>query len=198
MSALIDPDDSPVERCLAMCSEVQYELKKDVFSFDSHDRDDDSPYSTTVSLRHFEEIPICRWACDYILQVGLVMRGAVIESTIIGGPAYASLLLGPGDVILKVDDKPATKENVSQLLIGSDKPGSKVNLTVAKDGEKVHMLQKRCVRYAAVNIFLYAGLHRGALDQDGILSPQRETKTIRPLRHPEGERASINAASAAS
>jgi hypothetical protein len=51
MSALIDPDDDPIERCAAMCSECLFELKQDVFAIDtpdSHDQDDDVPFKTTV------------------------------------------------------------------------------------------------------------------------------------------------------
>ena len=61
----------------------------------------------------------------------------VIEEIIIGGPAYASLLLGSGDVILFVDDKPATEENINLLLVGDDKAGSTVTLKIAKASDKV-------------------------------------------------------------
>ena len=55
MSALIDPDDGPIERCVALCSEVRFELKKDVFHIDppeSHDQYDDVPYNATVNMYH--------------------------------------------------------------------------------------------------------------------------------------------------
>jgi C-terminal processing protease CtpA/Prc len=54
-----------------------------------------------------------------------------------GGPAYASQQLIQGDVILAVDDQPATDQNTSLLLVGNDKPGSKVVLSIAKAGNKV-------------------------------------------------------------
>ena len=68
------------------------------------------------------------------------MRGASIESTIVGGPAYSSQLFARGDVILQVDNQTAHDKNVSLLVVGDDVPGSTVNLTVAKDGDMVRTL----------------------------------------------------------
>jgi hypothetical protein len=51
MSALIDPDDDPMERCSVLCSEVLFELKRDLFvveDTDVHDQDKDTPFKTTV------------------------------------------------------------------------------------------------------------------------------------------------------
>jgi S1-C subfamily serine protease len=72
------------------------------------------------------------------LQVGLVLKGTVVDSTLAGGPAYTSSLLARGDVLLEVDGRTATEENVSFLLVGCDQPGSRVVLTVAKGGKEVH------------------------------------------------------------
>ena len=83
------------------------------------------------------------------VKVGLMMRGLVIESTIMGGPAYASQRLGPGDVVLRVDDQIATEVNVALLLVGNDKPGSKVVVTVAKGGDKV-----LCLWRLSINFFI--------------------------------------------
>ena len=48
------------------------------------------------------------------------------------GPAYNSRALGLGDAILKVDGQPATPENFQRILVGNDKPGSIVTLTIVK------------------------------------------------------------------
>ena len=51
MSALIDPNANPVERCIQLCSEVLFELNRDVFAVDtleSHDLDEDVAFKTTV------------------------------------------------------------------------------------------------------------------------------------------------------
>lgn len=141
MSALIDPDDDPVERCSALCSECLFELKQDVFAIDSpesHDQHEDVPFkSTVINMKH---LVYCSESCSPFfadLQVGLVLRGTAIDSTVLGGPAYASQMLSRGDIIVKVDDQPATDQNVSLLLVGNDKPGSKVTLSVEKNADKV-------------------------------------------------------------
>jgi hypothetical protein len=72
-----------------------------------------------------------------IFQLGLVLQGTTINDTIIGGPAFTSLSLGQGDVLLNVDGTIATEQNVEVLLIGNDKPGSIVVLTVAQGGNEV-------------------------------------------------------------
>ena len=66
-----------------------------------------------------------------------MLNGITIDNTVAGGPAYNSKQLGHGDVILEVDDKEARNENIFELLIGSDTPGSVVHIKVAKEGPKV-------------------------------------------------------------
>ena len=71
------------------------------------------------------------------LQVGIMMRGTTIDNTVVGGPAYNSKQLGHGDVILEVDGQVAKNENIFELLIGSDIPGSIVDVKLAKGNQKV-------------------------------------------------------------
>jgi C-terminal processing protease CtpA/Prc len=66
-----------------------------------------------------------------------VLDGTIIQSTIVGGPAFVASYLEKGDIILKIDGKPATKENIDTLLDSSQTPGSTVILTVAKGGCEV-------------------------------------------------------------
>jgi hypothetical protein len=61
-----------------------------------------------------------------------MMNGTTIDSTVVGGPAFNSKKFGHGDVILTVNGVPATNDNVLDLLIGSDIPGSLVEIRVAK------------------------------------------------------------------
>jgi hypothetical protein len=60
MAILIDPDEDPIERSLALCSEVSFELKQDVFTIefpDSYDQHEDVPFKTTViSQMNFPKI----------------------------------------------------------------------------------------------------------------------------------------------
>ena len=43
---------------------------------------------------------------------------------VIGGPAYNSGELAKGDVIMEVDGKAVTEENIHDALLGSDVPGT--------------------------------------------------------------------------
>jgi S1-C subfamily serine protease len=66
-----------------------------------------------------------------------MMNGTMIDNTVVGGPAYNSKQLGHGDVILEVDGQEANNENIFQLLIGGDIPGSAVQIKLAKGSPKV-------------------------------------------------------------
>jgi hypothetical protein len=44
-----------------------------------------------------------------ILQIGIMLCGLAIDSTVIGGPAYNSRLLDRDDVIVRVDGIAATQ-----------------------------------------------------------------------------------------
>jgi C-terminal processing protease CtpA/Prc len=65
-----------------------------------------------------------------------MMNGTTVDNMVIGGPAYNSRQISTGDVILKVNGSSATKENILDLLVGNDIPGSPVELRIAKGGIK--------------------------------------------------------------
>ena len=67
--------------------------------------------------------------------VGLTLKGATIAGIIIGGPAFMSGQLSIGDVIVMVDRRVVTSDNLHDLLVGSDEPGSTVTITVIKDSK---------------------------------------------------------------
>ncbi len=91
---------------------------------------------------------------DFLSQIGMLLYGVTIDSTIVGGPAYNSRQLESGDVIVQVDGVAATpashqprhllklikrvtdrqylrQANIADLLIGSDVPGSSVTILVS-------------------------------------------------------------------
>ncbi len=68
-------------------------------------------------------------------QLGISLNGLTVCNTNIGGPAHN--ILGRGDIILGVDGKDATIENVRGLLVGDDVPGTSVTIAVSKTGSKV-------------------------------------------------------------
>jgi hypothetical protein len=45
--------------------------------------------------------------------------------------------LRQGDVVLQIDGQEATEQNISSLLVGNDRPGSRLVLSVAKGGDEV-------------------------------------------------------------
>ncbi len=50
LNELMDPSDDPIERCSMLCSEVLFELRRDVFVVGSDDTDgsEEKPLKTTV------------------------------------------------------------------------------------------------------------------------------------------------------
>ena len=94
------------------------------------------------------------------LQVGIMLNGCVIDNMVIGtsasqfwtcsspckgfatsnrglggtgGPAYNSGQLERGDLILEVDRTPVTSDNVHEMLLGSDVPGTHFTMKVKKE-----------------------------------------------------------------
>lgn len=72
--------------------------------------------------------------CIYI-QVGVMFASGVIDSMVVGGPAYNSRHLDKGDVVVEIDGNAVTSDNLSQLLVGCDVAGSAVTITVKKGGK---------------------------------------------------------------
>jgi C-terminal processing protease CtpA/Prc len=62
----------------------------------------------------------------------MILNGLTVDSVIIGSPAHTSRQLARGDIIMKIDGVVATQENVRNLLIGRDAPGTTVAVTVLK------------------------------------------------------------------
>jgi C-terminal processing protease CtpA/Prc len=75
-----------------------------------------------------------------LVQVGLVLKGVEVKNTVPGGPAFTSMCLEPGDVLIAVDGNFVTDLTVDNMLVGIDKPGTLVTLTVAKGGIQVNNL----------------------------------------------------------
>ncbi len=70
-----------------------------------------------------------------------MINGRIVDSMVIGGPAYNSQQLNRGDVILKVDGVSVTNENILETMVGCDVPGSIVDLCIAKGSHKVRFLR---------------------------------------------------------
>jgi hypothetical protein len=113
-------------------------------------------------------------------QVGLVLEGTIIESTIVGGPAHTSMRLGRGDILLEVDGEEATDQNIGDLLVGNDRPGSRLVLTVAKAGSEVF-----CFVHASLSALFVLTLRilgpccKSTLDSDGLCGYQRTAARVR-------------------
>jgi hypothetical protein len=62
-------------------------------------------------------------------QIGIVLEGTTVDCVVAGGPSWARSL-SRGDVIIRVDGRAATKDNIAELLVGDDTPGTTVTITV--------------------------------------------------------------------
>jgi C-terminal processing protease CtpA/Prc len=69
-----------------------------------------------------------------------MINGTKVDNLLVGGPAYNSKEMTQGDVILKVDSVDVTEENIRDLLVGNDTPGTPMQIVVGKGGSEVHML----------------------------------------------------------
>ena len=69
--------------------------------------------------------------------MGLILNGATIDNTVVGGPAFNSKKISHGDVILKVNQESINDHNAIDIIVGDDIPGSVVQLTIAKGGRNV-------------------------------------------------------------
>jgi C-terminal processing protease CtpA/Prc len=63
-----------------------------------------------------------------------MVDGLTIDNMVIGGPAHNSGQLDRGDLIVAVDFKSVSEDNLQDLLVGQDIPSSSVTLTVIKSG----------------------------------------------------------------
>jgi C-terminal processing protease CtpA/Prc len=63
-----------------------------------------------------------------------MLNDLIIDSMVIGGPAYKCKQLDKGDKIIKVDGYDVDENNFQKILLGDDIPGSSVILTVLKGG----------------------------------------------------------------
>ena len=76
-----------------------------------------------------------------VAQVGIMLNGCVIDNMVIGGPAYNCARLERGDLIFEVDLTPVTGENVHEMLLGSDVPGTQFAMKVKKATGQVKEVQ---------------------------------------------------------
>ena len=119
-----------------------------------------------------------------------MMNGTMIENMVVGGPAYNSKQLEHGDVILEVDGQEAKNENIFEVLIGCDVPGSAVNIKLAKGGPQVvftfsHLLLQDSPLIAISFPSAGSGTKR-EIEKDGHQRDPRPTQDVRAVQHAEG------------
>jgi hypothetical protein len=67
----------------------------------------------------------------------LVLIGRKVESIVPGGPAFHSRQISIGDNIIEIDGTATTEENIGDLILGGDEPGTPVSITIRKEDSKV-------------------------------------------------------------
>jgi S1-C subfamily serine protease len=75
-----------------------------------------------------------------VLQLGMMLTGALVTKVTEGGPAHNSQQIAVGDVILKVDGNFVKDETIVDILSANAVPGSTVQLCIAKGGQNVVLL----------------------------------------------------------
>ncbi len=66
------------------------------------------------------------------LGISFNEKNASVTACMVGGPAFNSEKVHPNDVIIAIDGQEVTGPEILHLLIGNDKPGSVVELTLKR------------------------------------------------------------------
>jgi hypothetical protein len=81
----------------------------------------------------------CTLGFSYVEATG---KPTVVSHVLIGGPAFKSKRVHKGDYIMLVDGAEVAGESMTEALKGSNKPGSKVRLTIKKkDSGKIEIVE---------------------------------------------------------
>jgi hypothetical protein len=140
-------DADTIADCCDKCLEIQTVIQANIF--DIHGSNPEGTRSTMDKLRSsvstlFNTILFqVAYGADSdmaIEQLGLILRGRVIEKIDIGSPAYISMALNRGDLITRVNGIIASDSNINNLLVGRNITRSPVVITVAVGGQQVFEL----------------------------------------------------------
>ncbi len=101
------------------------------------------------------------------LQIGVMLRGTMVDNCVLGSPAYNSGRISHGDMILKIDGTAVTSANIQELLLGNDKPGSSVRISLAKGGQKVGRAPTSKLPSVSADFAVAGASTGGPIDKDG-------------------------------
>jgi hypothetical protein len=139
-----------MEKCVSECLQLCVEIESEINNEDTRNADDvgdvlilikssgeEFVTATAVTLNFL--CPQCSWSLliPPHLQLGLVLIGRKVESIVPGGPAFHSQQISIGDSILEIDGTATTEENIGDLILGGDEPGTPVSITIRKEDSKV-------------------------------------------------------------
>ena len=110
--------ESALAECKRLCDELDKALSTDVLNVLSVPCNTISAGFTTKAT------------------VGLMLAGLYIDNMVVGGPAHNSQRLSKGDVLVRVDDVEVDCENLHDMLVGSDVPGSLVKISFLRPGSE--------------------------------------------------------------
>jgi len=92
--------------------------------------------TSVVNIIHTDVLSVKRGTStskgNTLSTVGIMLTGCKIDNLLIGGPACNSAQLDKGDVILTIDGISVLDDNIHDLLVGEDLPGSTVRIGVQK------------------------------------------------------------------
>ncbi len=119
-----------------------------------------------------------------------MLNGTMIECTVVGGPAHNSRQIEHGDFVLEVDGNLATNDNIIELLIGNDIPGSVVKIKLAKGAQQeFHIVDIQRFFILTINsdASLVAGTSgRCEIEENGHFRHPRSSPYVRAVQYPEG------------
>ena len=87
-------------------------------------------------------------------SVGLTLKGATILGLVVGGPSFFCGQLSVGDNIVQVDGNTVTSDNLHELLVGNDIPGSFVTITVKRTVSSVSSAEMDTPTYNTISVVL--------------------------------------------
>lgn len=139
-----------MENCLSECLQLCVEIESEIDNENCFHVDDVGDLFKSIKSSGEEfvsatavSLSTCQFSKAYVSsdtqypQLGLVLMGKTVESIVPGGPAFHSQQISTGDSIIEIDGTATTDENIGDLILGGDEPGSPVSIMVRKSDSKV-------------------------------------------------------------
>ena len=119
------------ERIARHCATIELELERAIEFGELITFLDDEVFSSRFTGRRSIAAASGASGCT-TLGISFNAKNASVTTCMIGGPAFNSKQVHKNDVIIAIDGQEVTGPEILGLLIGNDKPGSFVELTLKR------------------------------------------------------------------